>query len=99
MGDKTFTISYNGTDIPITGKTLQEAKINLGKKVDEINSKLKLPENFTKDSKEWQNMLKSIRNLKREGYFMKQGGKITDTQIDNFLKQNIKYENKSQRYS
>lgn len=98
-GDKTFTISYNGTNIPITGKTLQEAKINLGKKVDEINSKLKLPKNFTKDSKEWQNMLKSIRELKREGYFMKQGGKITDTQIDNFLKQNIKYENKSQRYS
>lgn len=86
-GDKTFTISYNGTNIPITGKTLQEAKINLGKKVDEINSKLKLPKNFTKDSKEWQNMLKSIRELKREGYFMKQGGKITDTQIDNFLKQ------------
>ena len=86
-GDKTFTISYNGTDIPITGKTLQEAKINLGKKVDEINSKLKLPENFTKDSKEWQNMLKSIKELKREGYFMKQGGKITDIQIDNFLKQ------------
>lgn len=90
-GDKTFTIKYNkeGTlkEDQITGKTLQEAKVKLGKKVAEINSKLKLPENFTKDSKEWQNMLKSIRELKREGYFMKQGGKITDIQIENFLKQ------------
>lgn len=71
----------------IKGKSLRETKIEFGKWLDEYNSKLTVPTGLTKDSAEWKAFVESIRNLKRDGYLMKHGGKITNEQIDKFLQQ------------
>ena len=101
-----YEISFDGTNITVKGpkdlpelkgKSLHEQKQELGKWINKLN--LERKPQLKKDSKEWKEFVNSIKELKRKGFLFKQGGKITDTQIDNFLKQYIKYENNSQRYS
>lgn len=86
--DNTITVSQGEKVLKtIKEKSLQEAKLQFGKWLNEYNSKLTLPAGLTKDSAEWKAFVKSIKDLKRNGYLMKQGGKITNEQIDKFLQQ------------
>ncbi len=89
-----YEISFDGTNITVKGlknppelkgKSLHEQKQELGKWINKLN--LEKKPKLKKDSKEWKEFVNSIRELKRKGFLFRKGGKLTDTQIDNFLKQ------------
>lgn len=89
-----YEISFDGTNITVKGlknppelkgKSLHEQKQELGKWINKLN--LEKKPQLKKDSKEWKEFVNSIKELKRKGFLFRKGGKLTDTQIDNFLKQ------------
>ena len=73
----------------LKGKGTHEQKKILGQELNKINEKIVKESNLTfkRDDSKWKSYVESIRKLKRLGYLFKEGGKITDSQIDNFLKQ------------
>ena len=88
-GQEEMFVILNGNSSKLPGKTLGEQKQALGKWIQEQNNRISQAGNLklkTTDEN-WKNFVKSIKELKRKGYLFKQGGIITDQQIDNFLKQ------------
>ena len=73
----------------LKGKSTHEQKKILGNELNKINERIVRENNLTfkKDDSKWKSYVESVKKLKRLGYLFKEGGKITDSQIDNFLKQ------------
>ena len=93
-----FTTTYSPTDKAIIAKiegnevfrsksaSIVEAQKEFGQWINEQNNKIKQSGIvIARNSEEWSKFIDSIKKLKQDGFLMKQGGKITDNQIKNFL--------------
>ena len=87
-----FEISSSG-ELMLNGKTTgvnafgKNGNYNVRKKVKEIvKSRMKSVDKAKTHPRDFKTMVEEIKKLKKSG-FLKEGGKLTDQQIDNFLRQ------------